>query len=140
MFAEYLTQDEQQALLKLMAFIIAADGEVKPEEISYLDSVANSFGKSATGIFHDIEGVELRSICDAFTREKAKRIALVEVVSSAMSDGVMHPAELKGIEAIGTIMAVEPNAVDAMLQWVKTGIEWRDEGERLLGLAPPARA
>ena len=135
MFAENLTTEEKGAMLRLMAFIVAADGEVKPQEVAYIDSVASAVSVSATGVFHEIEGVELRTICGEFERDKAKRIVLMEVISSALSDGVMHPTEMEGIKAIASLMEIDSASVDSLVAWARDGIVWRDRGEKLLGLA-----
>lgn len=134
MFAELLTREEQEALLSLLVHIAKADGEIDERERAVLLAMAETVGKSLDQAMSLAGGLRLEDICTRFAREKAKRIALVELLNIAMTDRVLSADEEAGVHRVATLMGLSRDVVISLQQWVTRGISWKAEGDVLLVL------
>jgi len=130
-----LQQDERVALLELLAYLAAVDGEVSEEELAFIAGSADRLGVEAGDLFEGISGRELSSFCTPFKRTKAKSIALLELINLALIDGHYDDAEKNGVRVIGEMMGVDPGYVDELEAWVERGRRWQEDGRKLLGMS-----
>lgn len=135
MFYIHLNHTEKRAMLQLVGYLAASDDDVSLAERAFVRELAEALGVSAhDGVFEHLDAHTLAELCGAFTRESARRIALVELIHLALSDDIYFTEEAATIEEIGLLMGIDSQQVEAIDDWVRRGERWQAEGRELLGL------
>ncbi|QDG53705.1 hypothetical protein FIV42_24055 [Persicimonas caeni] len=134
MFTYHLSYEEKEALLKLVGFLAQSDQDVSPEERKFVLDLAHDLNVSSEGAFDDLDGQNLESLCDAFQRDSAKRVAIVELVDLALADHEYFAEEKAAVRDVAEVMGISDDEVAKIEDWVARGQKWHEEGHRLLGL------
>lgn len=134
MFTYHLSDDEKEALLKLVGFLARSDQDVAPEERKFVLDLAHDLNISSEGVFDDLDGQSVASLCERFERESAKRVAIVELVDLALADHEYFAEEKAAVRDVAETMGISDDEVAAIEDWVERGQKWHEEGHRLLGL------
>lgn len=134
MFTERLQADEREALLELLAYITAVDGEVTADEVAFVADASRRLDVRQPEVFDAIDKNSLESICRRFDRRKAQAIALAELINLGHADGHYGEAEQRGVRVIADLMGADPVLVEGLEGWVASGVEWQREGRRLMSL------
>jgi uncharacterized tellurite resistance protein B-like protein len=135
MFAYHLSNDEKEALLKLVGFMATSDQEVAPEERRFVLNLAHELNVSYEGVFDGLNGENVEALCKPFGRESAKRVALVELIDLALADQEYFAEEKDAVRTVAEAMGVSEDDVEAIEDWVERGQKWHAEGHELLGLS-----
>lgn len=139
MFVGQLTFEERRSLLRLAASVAAADGTIDPRESLRLAELASRLSLSIAD-FTDQADVPLATLCEAFTRPEARRIALIELLNTAWADGEYAGSERTQMGFIAELMGVDAEVLAALEVWVEDGQRWEARGRALLAASPDALA
>ena len=134
MFGYSLSRDEERAVLELLGRIATADRDVTKDEKQYIVNLSHDFDVSAEGIFREDEERSLQDICSVFGDATARKIALIYLVQLAYVDGLYQEDEWLGVREIGDLLQVPDRHVAELEDWVRRGLEWEEEGRKLLEL------
>jgi uncharacterized tellurite resistance protein B-like protein len=134
MFAYHLSNQEKEALLKLVGYLATSDNEVSAEERKFVLNLAHELNVSYEGVFDGIDGQQLDRLCEPFERDSAKRVALVELIDLALADHEYFAEEKDAVRTVAEAMGVAEDEVRAIEDWVERGQKWHAEGHELLGL------
>ncbi len=132
---ERLTQEEQQALMQLMACLARADGRLRDIERELLAQYADLFHIQMADVMCDCDADSLDMLVAQFQRPKSRVVVLQELLRLAHLDGIFNKDEKSLILKVAELMSVPPEFVKEIDDWVLAGIEWTIHGERLLDKA-----
>ncbi len=132
---ELLTDDEQHALLELMACLARADGRLHDIERELLADYAELFNVQLGDVICDCEADSLETLAAQFQRPESRIIVLQELLRLAHLDGIFKKDEKALILKVAGLMGVPPEFLKKIDDWVLAGIEWTLDGERLLDQA-----
>ncbi len=132
MFAERLAIDERDALVVLLAFMAATDGEVRDVERDLVRQLCERLDIDGDP-FDRIADSSLYELCERLVTPHSRRIAIVEMIKAAYVDGEFHSSEERSIRVLAELMEVDGDTVTALEDWVKRGLIWKAEGAVLLG-------
>lgn len=132
MFGIAFTYSEERALLKLLGFVAMSDRQVSEAEREYILDTSHNFDVSAEGILEDDSDESLAEICESFESDSAKRLALVRLIELGYVDGAYEEPEWVGIREVAEVMGIEGLDLVALEDWVSRGMEWKEEGRKLL--------
>lgn len=94
MYFSQLRPDQQETLLAVLAGVMVADRQIRPEEELHLHNrqVAN---KLPTRTYQDLLAIPTapETLRAVFDTPAIRVVAVLEIVEMAYSDGVFHPAE-----------------------------------------------
>ncbi len=138
LFSHHLTVDERDALVVLLAFMAATDGEVRDVERQFVRELCHRLDVSADP-FDRVGKESLFDKCGRFRTPRSRRIALMEIIRAAHIDGEYHSSEQKSIRVIAELMDVDGDTLVALEEWVERGMHWQAEGMALAnqGWQPP---
>ena len=134
MFGYSLSHDEERAVLELLGLVATADRDVTKAEKQYVVNLSHDFNASAEGVFKIAEEKSVEEICSDFKEDTAKRIGLVYVIRLSFVDALYQEDEWLGVREIGDTLGVPDSEVADLEDWVRRGLEWEEEGRKLLGL------
>ena len=132
MFADQLHRDEGVALLRLVAWIAAADGFVDATEERFLRDLRARMALGGVSIAVDPAQDDLESLCAALPAGPARRIAYVELVNAARADGVLHPKERMGLDRVATALGLDAETRRDIERWLEEGRAWERRGRGIV--------
>jgi tellurite resistance protein len=136
MFADTLTADQKDILVRVLCEIAQADQLVSVEEREVIVRYALSLGLNAEQIEQTIEATEVvpGEVLRALP-ETARRVILVEAQTLAMIDGDYDEVEAAKVAALAGRLSLESDVVREIDGYVRRGFEWALEGSKIVGAA-----
>lgn len=134
MFSYHLSEEEKDALLKLVGYLATSDQEVSERERKFVLDLAHDLNVSSEGVFRGLDERSVEQLCARFERDSARRVALVELIEIARSDAEYFAEEKAAVREVAEAMKISEGEVEAIEDWVARGQAWHEEGKELLGL------
>lgn len=128
-----LSQENTISFLKALSYIMKIEGDDDNKK-AYIELNANGYGINAneTGVFNNVDEDEIVKGLNEIANVQAKRFALREIISFAYSDGALSDGETAAINKIAKRIGIKTNRVYSMISWAARGVEWNDDGIRLI--------
>ena len=136
-YLQMLAGPQRRALMELLAWLSAIDGDVSFEEVMFIGETAKQLGvdENATELLEAVTEKGLASVCACFDQPNIKAIALAQIIGIAFADGTYHDAERQGVRAIAAALEVTEAKVARLEDWVEHGLRWEAAGRRLMALS-----
>jgi len=119
------------ATFSVMGYLAKADGQVSRSEISMAEQVMSHMRlsaeqrKAAVDLFNEgkQDSFPIEDILDQFRRECHRRRNLLQMfleilISTALADGVLHPAEKKALNNIALQLGFNASSLDQLIDMV----------------------
>jgi uncharacterized tellurite resistance protein B-like protein len=132
MFENLLNESDREVLVKTLASLAAIDGQVTSEEVEYVNFVSKSLNVTVDNVFDSIKDKSLAEILAPLDSEGSKKIVLSKLIDLAYADGDYCDIEKQGIREIAKILKISSENISAIETWVQKGIEWTQEGYKLI--------
>lgn len=135
----YQEEEEKFDFMKGLIRIARADGVIAPEEqIMFANAVVGA-GITENAAKELQEALVARDIkkeyfAMSFPKKKQSLYFLREAIQLSNVDGKYDPQEKKEIKAIAKELNISSDNVKALEKWVKAGLAWRKEGDKLLNI------
>jgi len=130
MFLKTLNVQEKKAFLELAHVVAVSNGIINEVENKMIEAYAEEMGIGVH--IEDLDGLTLESIIPVFTNEETRRIAFVEAIAIALSDGDYELAEQETIDNIRKLFGFSVDYYEAAKAWIKQSIELYQEGQNLI--------
>ena len=136
-YLQMLAGPQRRALMELLAYLAAIDGDVSFEEVVFIGETSNQLGvdETAAKLLEAVAEKGLEAVCTCFDRPDVKAIALAHLIGIAFADGTYQDSERDGIRAISQAMGVTEDKVKSLEGWVAQGLQWEAQGRLLLALS-----
>ena len=136
-YLQMLAGPQRRALMELLAWLSAIDGDVSFEEVMFIGETAKQLGvhSNAAELLEAVTKKGLAPVCACFDQPNVKAIALVQIIGIAFADGTYHDAERRGVRAIAEAMGVAEAKVGRLEDWVEQGLAWEAAGRHLMALS-----
>ena len=127
--------DERVARCRLVAGLIAADGQFRPEERFFLERTMRRFGLSEAEQEEALEGLTSDDAAEVAARlpEADRRALMTDLATAAAVDGHLHTAEEQFLERVAEAMGLESEYVNEAREAPDHG-ELRDQIETLAAM------
>ncbi len=124
-------EDVRRAFTEVMAWIMAADGELRPEELAMVADLRRRLALAPSQAPHPPTWSEgwpalLRPVGAA---------TLLQACLLATTDGDVAAEELDCLELLQDALDLDPGSVRAMLAWAQEGHRWIRKGQGLMAEA-----
>lgn len=136
MFGYSLSHEQERRVLELLGYVATSDREVTEDERQYVVNLSHDFNASADGIFEIAEEKSLQEICSEFDDETARRIAFIYVARLGAVDGWKERGDWRGVQNVAEACGLSSSDAAELEDWARRGLQWEEEGRKLLGLPP----
>lgn len=129
------TESSRVNYLRGLIRIAECDENKTLAEEGYIYKIAEIIGASYSEIWQaaeDIENNDEKTLC--FSTKQEKALFLIQALYLCWIDDNYSDAEREEITAIGSELGIESEELEKIECWVKQGIEWMEDGAKLLRL------
>lgn len=131
MFLKHMSDAEQMAFFELAEKIARADGYVRAEEARMIEAFRSEARPDVRGYL--VQGLDIEEVTAAFTSDRAKRAALLDLVALMFADGVAHAKEHALLVEIQQLFGLDDATLERIFQWAQYLQALWLEGEALVG-------
>ena len=126
MFLRHLDPDERRAFLHLAWKLIHVDGVLAAEEETLFAQCRRLLDLESEPIPAE---VDVGAATAAFTSERSRVSALLELLALCHADGDFHPAEQALVRSVASAFGVSAGALSAYESWVLRQVMLMQEAE-----------
>ncbi len=134
MFLSALSQDEKVAFLELAHHLVSADGVMSIEELFEEMRHEMRLVKRVGG-----DPLNVNSLCEVFTRTQSQRIAVLELITLALVDG-LAVTEHALINTVARSFNLSPRTLARYYSWAHRLARLNDEARALISEGDGAAA
>jgi len=129
------TEAAKRSFLVGLVFLSKADGVVDESEKTFFLNAAASLKLSEESV-NEIDSCWTKDVMPelVFNSKREKLFFLVQAVQLCNVDSVYCEEEKQFVNKIALDLGVTDDSVEEIEAWVKVGMEWQSEGDKLLEL------
>jgi hypothetical protein len=135
-----LSRDDVLRLCRVLAHMVACDGDMNAGEERFLEMAAVRYGLDDEEVMvlqRDLaRGHGLDVILDGLSDVVVRRFIYQQALLAALADGLLRRPEEAELDRLRGLLDLPDPDARRIEAWVVEGLEWQREGRQILGLEP----
>ena len=130
--SDKLTDEERQAVLRLMIGLALADGKLRDSEVRSLERMGAGLHVDVEELLADSADIDLVAERAKLTRPVASRVAVLCLVQLAHADGEYSREERDKVIEEVDLLGVDIELLDQMEDWAERGMNWELDADAIV--------
>lgn len=123
--------EEKNFYITALCKLASSDGKIKPEELQYIEELANNAGIEIRPCFFNCPDKTCFEEARQFTNRKLALALLKHMFILAYTDNIFSDSEGLFICQISNALNIEPEKVQEISSWVIDRIIWLEQAEKI---------
>jgi uncharacterized tellurite resistance protein B-like protein len=136
-----ISRDDVLRLCRVLAHIVAVDGDMSEGEERFLEIAAVRYGLDDDELMvvqRDLaRGHDLDVILDGLEDPVVRRFIYQQALLAAIADGLLRGPEARELDRLRRLLHVGERKAREIEAWAVEGLEWQRRGREILGLDAP---
>lgn len=123
--------EEKNIFITVLCSLASADGKIKPEEMQYIDDLAQSAGIEIKPVFFSCPTEKSIQLAAQIQNRHLALVLLKHMFILAYTDNEFSDSEGNFICKISQALTIEPEKVQEISSWVIDRIIWLEQAEQI---------